>query len=325
MKGTVSRRSVLAGAGYALAGTTAGQLIAAAQAQEAAQAEIGSICLTMLFESGAKAKFESDKYVKRHLPLLKEVYGDSVGRIEVRTANAATMGIPSAFLATSTLWIRDVPSFSQKLAANAEKVNKDLDSVAKGNRLVQPDRIVLAMGDARSEISSGNVFSLFYRSAADMPGMRGMPGMPGGGRGGPGGRPPGGRSMGGPPGSGGPSGAAPAAPAADGTAPAPAADGAAATPATPAVFDSKYFTEVYLPKLYSLYGSNAVRRLEATTGVDQGAQKARQVAAYHIYVRDRGAYDGKSQSVLNEMQKDSSRFLQGFVPVFADLRLTAVA
>lgn len=323
MNVTVSRRSVLAGAGYAFAGTTAGQLIAAAHAQEAAQGQVGSICLTMLFESGAKSRFESDKYVKRHLPLLKEVYGDSVERIEVRTANASTMGIPSAFLATSTLWIRDVPSFSQKLAANAEKVNKDLDSVAKGNRLVQPDRIVLAVGDARSEIPSGNVFSLFYRSAADMPGMPGMR-VPGGGRGGPGGRPPGGGSRGGPPGGGG-SAAAPAAPAPDGAAAAPVAEGAAATPATPAVFDNTYFTEVYLPKLYSLYGSGAVRRLEATIGVDQGAQKARQVAAYHIYIRDRGAYDGKSQSVITEMQKDSSRFLQGFVPVFADLRLTAVA
>jgi hypothetical protein len=82
---------------------------------------------------------------------------------------------------------------------------------------------------------------------------------------------------------------------------------------------------VFLPKLYSLHGSNAVRRLEATVGMDQGGQKAAQTAAYHLYIRDRDAYDRVSQSAFGEMQKDATQFSQGIFPFFADMRITAIA
>jgi hypothetical protein len=59
--------------------------------------------------------------------------------------------------------------------------------------------------------------------------------------------------------------------------------------------------------------------------MDQGAQKATQIAAYHIYIRDRTAYDQKSMSAFSEMQKDAGKFTQGLIPVFADMRLTAIA
>src|SRR5690606_30559880 len=111
------------------------------------------------------------------------------------------------------LWIRDVPGFSQKLGANAERINKDLDSAARGNRLVQVDRIAWETGDARSEVPQGcDVFSVFY-PAASRP-MRAMPGAP--------------------------------------------AAGAAPSP----TFDSRYYVEAYLPRLYALYGAGAVRRVE---------------------------------------------------------------
>lgn len=274
MKGSISRRSLLAGAGYAVAGTAVGQmLMAAAHAEETPVAPPG-LCMTMLFMSGAKAKLDTDKYTKKHLPLLREVYGDSVARIELRTSTGSAMGVPSALLGTSTLWIQDVPAFSQKLGANAERINKDLDSVAKGNRLVQVDRIALELGDARSEVTQNDhVFSMFYPSAA---------------------RP----MRGGPP----PAGGAPAAPA----------------------FDAAHFVDAYLPKLYSLYGANAVRRLEATLGQDQGGQKATHVGAYHLMIRDRGDFDGKMNGVFSQMQKDAGKFTTIF-PMLADMRVNAIA
>lgn len=290
MKGNMTRRSLLAGVGCSAAGSVVGQLLSVARAQEAAQAQqgqVGGICLSMIFENGAKAKFDSGKYVKKHLPLLREVYGDSVERIELRTTAGSAMGIPSSVLATTTMWIRDVPGFSQKLGANAARINDDLDSVAKGNRLVQPDRIVLAQGESRGDIpSNSHVFSLYYRA--------GGPGM---GRG-PGGPPP----------------------------PAPAGGEPGAAPAGNAPqFDERYYVEAFLPKLYSLYGSNAVRRLEATVGMDQGGQKATQLAAYHIIIRDRGSYDQESQRAFGELQKDTGKFMQNIIPVFADMRITGVA
>jgi hypothetical protein len=91
-----------------------------------------------------------------------------------------------------------------------------------------------------------------------------------------------------------------------------------------ASFDTRYFTEAILPKLFSLYGSNAVRRLEATVGMDQGGQKAAQTAAYHLYIRDREAYDKASQTAFGEIQKDAVQFSQGIFPFWADMRVTAI-
>lgn len=309
----MSRRSLLAGIGYAAAGSTAAQLLRVAHAQEAAQArqgQAGGICLSMLFESGPKAKFDSAKYVKKHLPLLREVYGDSVERIELRTTAGSSMGIPSSVLATTTLWIRDVPAFSQKLGANAARINEDLNAVSKGNCLVQTDRIVLALGDARGDTpANSHVFSLYYRAFSG--GMGGGMGMM---RGGPGGRPPGGPAPGGPaPGGAAPGGAAPA----QGDAQAPASKDPA--------FDERYFVDAFLPKLYALYGSGAVRRLEGAIGMDQGGQKAAQLAAYHITIRDRDAYDKEARTAFGELQKDSAKFMQNVLPVFADMRVTGIA
>lgn len=246
------------------------QMLAMAQEPAATAAPgTGGLCMTMLFPNDAKAKFDAARYASKHLPLLKDVYGDSIERIELRTSTGSTQGVPSELLATTTFWIRDVAGFSQKLSANFEKINKDLDQHAKGNRLNQIDRVVYVAGEDRAQAQqNSHVFSLFYRE------LTGGPGAAGAGE---------------------------------------------------VKFDHAYFTAVFLPKLYSLYGSNAVRRLEATRGVDQGEQKARQLAAYHLYIRDRNDYDNRSASVFNEMQKDAGKFMQGIFPMFADMRLAAIA
>lgn len=297
MKGVVSRRSLLAGMSAAAAGTAAGQmLLAVARAQEpAAGATPAGLCMTMLFMEGPGSKLDNSKYAKKHLPLLTRVYGDSVERIEFRTAAGMAMGVPSPIKASTTLWIRDVAAFSQKLGANATQINEDLDGMSKGNRMVQVDRVALSLGDARADVpQNSNVFSMFY-PAASM-GMRG-PGRMGGGPG------MGGPGMGGPGAP--PAGAAPAAP------PAP-------------TFDATYFTDVYLPKLFSLYGAAAVRRLEATVGMDQGGQPAAHKGAYHLLIRDRGAYDTAAQRAQGEILMDAGKFTTIF-PIIADMRVTAIA
>jgi len=311
MTSRMSRRSLLAGTGHIVAASTVGHMLAAvARAQEAAPAPPG-LCMTMMFMQGQKARFEAGNYEKQHLPMLRQVYGDSVERIELRTASASAMGIPSPILATSTIWIRDVAGFSQKLGANAAQINKELDEVSRGNRQVQVDRIALAVGEARADVpDNSHVFSLFYPAAAPAMGGMGMGGMGMGGPGRGGGRGPG------------PGGAPPAPPAGDAAAASGTAPGAA-SPAGPR-FDPAYFVDVFLPKLYSLFGSNVVRRLEATLGMEQGGQKPAYFGAYHVMIRDRGAYDSRSSSVFTELQKDSGQFTTVF-PTLADMRVAAIA
>lgn len=290
MKSTnLSRRSVLAGAGYVAAGSAVGPLLSVARAQEAAQARVGqpgSICLSMVFDDGSKVKFDTGKYVKEHLPLLREVYGDSVERIEVLAAPErdpkalitmvpmfAGIAVPRA---ATTLWIRDVAAFGQKLATNAQRINQHLEALSYGNRLVQTNRVVLELGDARSEIPVETpVVSNYYRQFVAYKRNREDVPVP-------------------------PAGSVPP-------------------------FDARLFAEGYLPRLFSLYGSDAVRRLEATVGMDQGGQKATQIAAYHLYVRDRSALDAQTANVYQQLKEETAQFNLNGVRLLSDVSVKGIA
>jgi hypothetical protein len=273
MKANVSRRSVIAGAGYAAACSVAGQLLAVVRAEEAAQAqrgEAGGICLSMIFEEGPKSTFDTAKYLKNHLPLLQDVYGDSVERIELRATEQTQTGFRLLILyaglpspqATTTFWIRDIAAFGQRLSANAARINKELDALANANRLVQTDRIVLALGESRSAITTDTfVVSLYYRQPK--------------------------------------------------------------TATAAAVFDQKYFQESYLPALYAGLGPNAVRRIEASVGLVQGGQPPAVIAAFHVYIRDRDAFD-LAKGALDEALKDQAKLTQNTTHMLVDMRVKGV-
>ncbi len=273
MKANISRRSVIAGAGYAAAASVAGQLRSVARAEEAVQArnsQAGGICLSMLFEDGPKSTFDTDKYLRNHLPLLQEVYGDSIERIELRTMDGTDAPIRSSIVfaglpsprATATIWIRDVAAFSQRLSANADRINKDLDALAKANRVVQTDRMVQAFGKPRSAIVTDTlVTSVFFRKPKT----------------------------------------------------------ATAAP----VFDQKYFQESYLPALYTGLGPSAVHRIEATVGMGQGGQAPAVIGAFHVFVRDRDAFD-LANMAFREVNKDVAKLTQNTTIMFVETRVKGI-
>jgi hypothetical protein len=284
MRSSISRRSVLAGVGSAV-----GQLLSVARAQEAAQARLGQaggVCLSMIFDDGTKVTFDTEKYVSKHLPLLREVYGDSIERIEVHaapdrdpkaliTSVAMFAGIPVPRAAT-TLWIKDITAFGQKLASNAARINKDLEAVSYGNRLVQPNRVVLELGEPRSEIMTGTqVVSNYYRQFVAYKRNREDVPVP-------------------PPGS------------------------------VPG-FDARLFVESYLPRLFSLYGAGALRRLEATLGMEQGGQKPAQIAAYHFYIGDRAAFDRSTPDVYMQLREETAAFNPSGVRLLSNMLVKGVA
>jgi hypothetical protein len=289
MQSGISRRSVLAAAGCAAVGSAVGSLLSVARAQEAAQArqgQAGGICLSMVFEDGTKVKFDTETYVNNHLPLLREVYGDSVERIEgmvgpERDPKALIISVPMFAgipvpCAVTTLWIRDVASFGQRLAANADRINKDLDTVSHGNRLVQPNRVVLELGEARSQITTDTqVVSNFYRQHVAYKGT-------------------------------------------NVNVPAPA-------PGSVPPFDTRLFVEGYLPRIFSLYGPDAVRRLEATVGMDQGGKAAVQIAAFHMFIGDRDAFDAKTQDVFQQVKEETAKLNPSAARVLGQMRVKGVA
>jgi len=157
MARNLTRRSLLAGAGYATAwGALGARLLSLAEAQEAPAAPAQQLALNMIFPNVAKAKIDEKKYIKNHMPMLRRVYGDSVSRIEFRTLVGPPTGVAAAsVLATAHIWIKDVKAFSQALATNSQAINLDLNAVAKGPRIVQVDKLIAARGDDISQVEVG--------------------------------------------------------------------------------------------------------------------------------------------------------------------------
>ncbi len=261
MSAILTRRSLLTGASYAAAGAAlAARLVSLAEAEEAVQPQVApALSLNMVFLNDQKAKFDQDRYIKKHLPLLRKIYGTSVERIELRTAQSPSPGMPpSAILATAHFAISDVRAFSQALGAGSKEINEDLDATAKGTRVSQVDRLVASVGEPLSEVKVGaQVMTTLY------------PAQPG------------------------------------------------------KTLDKDYFVATHVPKLFSIYGGNALRRVEGNLGVDQGASKATYVATTHLYVRDRSAYADSQQQAMGDLIEDAKKYTTIF-PLFGELRIQAI-
>jgi hypothetical protein len=159
MSRNLTRRSLLVGAGYVAAyGTLATRLPSLAEAQQAQPTAAGpALCMSMLFPNDPKAKIDEKLFINKHMPMLRGIYGDSVERIEFRTSQSPTSGMPPAsLLASAHIRIRDVAKFSKALTQNSKAINLDLDVAAKGPRFVQIDRLVASLGEELSEVKAGS-------------------------------------------------------------------------------------------------------------------------------------------------------------------------
>jgi hypothetical protein len=261
----LSRRSLLAGVGSAaVCGSFASSFISLAQAGEAAAPAAApaapQMAFSMMFMAGKKTKFDLKKYESKHLPLLKQSYGDSVSRIEMLTANAtARGGTVSDIRVTTTLYIANLQQFAKLLGAAAPTVNTSIADISTGPTNAQLDRLLYENGKPRSEVLEGHqVVSTYYKEKAG------------------------------------------------------------------ATFDTQYFTEVYLPKLRSYYGDGAVRRIEAFMGVPQGGTKPAIVAALHLYIRDRDAFNSANGEGQKELMQIDNKYYPPEEQMWADSKVTAV-
>lgn len=176
----IGRRSVLRGLGHtATFGSLAAALPALGQAaqQAAAAPAPQKICLSMLYPSGEGLAFDADGFRDRHLAVLKNAYGPSVERVELRVAppppppppvvegQAAPPSPPTPpLLAAVSLWIGNVSEFIKRSQASAKAVAADMANVTRSAPMVQFDVLEGQGGDAAGSVLGGTtvVSSYFF-------------------------------------------------------------------------------------------------------------------------------------------------------------------
>jgi hypothetical protein len=133
-----------------------------AAARAAVQAsDESSVCLSMIY--GKAARFESDRFRDKHLPLLRQIYGDCLERIEMRHAPKPGKDVPPApIVAAVNLWIRDLQAFGAITLKSGPEVVADLAKVTTDSPWVQYDQAISVLGDGRDAVQVGTDCLSFY-------------------------------------------------------------------------------------------------------------------------------------------------------------------
>jgi len=83
----------------------------AAQAQITDKGKAARLCLTVLYPWQEDAKFDFVYYRDKHLVMLRELYGASVGKMEIRKGLRKGDGSAPAFVASVTIEILSMEGF----------------------------------------------------------------------------------------------------------------------------------------------------------------------------------------------------------------------
>jgi hypothetical protein len=283
----ISRRELLCGMGHAAA---FGALAAALPRRlNAADSGDAAVLLSMNYANAPNAQFDAVRFGAVQLPLLRQIYGDSVERIELRVPSAAMMpaaaappkqsrswstpgsakAVPktptmpqppaSPVLAAVSLWIRDVKGFAEKTAAARSQIAEGMAQIVSGSApIVQYDRVLALLGDARDSIAVDSEVTSYYFTVGD------------GGQ-----------------------------------------------------FDVKDYNDNVIPSMVKIYGEKALRRIEFSMGVKAESGGQPPVAAEaHYYIRDRAAWDQASMAGGRQLAAEAAKH-PGIKRVRASMRIAA--
>jgi uncharacterized protein (TIGR02118 family) len=133
----ISRRAINAGM---LTGFST--LTTVLSAPLAANAKGAGQCLTVLYPTQPDARFDFDYYRHKHLVMLRELYGKSVGKMQVRKGLRKGDGSPPAFVASVTIEILSMEAFDAAGKEHLPKLMADLPNFSNITPVGQIEEIV---------------------------------------------------------------------------------------------------------------------------------------------------------------------------------------
>lgn len=173
----IGRRRVVTGLGQAATfGSLAAALPRLALAGQAAAPAPQKVCLSMLYPSGEGLSFDADAFRDRHVKVLRDAYGPSLERIELRVAPppppppVVAEGEPAPpppaslpVLASVSMWLASINEFVKRAPDAARVVAADMANITRSAPMVQFDVVEGQAGDAASSVIGGStVLSSFF-------------------------------------------------------------------------------------------------------------------------------------------------------------------
>jgi uncharacterized protein (TIGR02118 family) len=131
---TCSRRSAV----RLIGGLTALGALLAAPAAGAKKSKDARHCLSVYYPWQPDARFDFDYYRDKHLAMMSELYGKSVGRFQVRKGLRKGDGSSPAFIAVMTVEIQSMEAFD---AAGKQHLPKLLADLANFSNVIPVGQI----------------------------------------------------------------------------------------------------------------------------------------------------------------------------------------
>lgn len=121
------------------------------QGARAADGAKGAHAMTILYPAGDGIRFDPDYYRDHHLKLIMRLYGSSIERFELRTAQP-----PSKFSAAVNIWIADFEAFNANNTQHGPELVADVRNFTNSQPTIQFDEVHGMMGAPASDMKTGD-------------------------------------------------------------------------------------------------------------------------------------------------------------------------
>ena len=102
-------------------------------------------CITILYPSKDNDDFNFDYYRDVHAPLIKEIMGDSMHKLELRRGTDVQTGVKPQFVATITIWVADWAKYEERVPPRQQEMIDQLPHFTKQMPQVQIDEVVVEL------------------------------------------------------------------------------------------------------------------------------------------------------------------------------------
>src|SRR5271170_3041335 len=99
-------------------------------------------CITVMYPNKPGVTFNFDYYLKHHATLIKRLYGEGIGRLELRRGAATPDGAPIPYVAIINIWIGSQQAFDEAAAKHAATLIADVPNFTNTMPQIQIDEIV---------------------------------------------------------------------------------------------------------------------------------------------------------------------------------------
>jgi uncharacterized protein (TIGR02118 family) len=98
-------------------------------------------CITVLYPAKDNASFDFQFYLRRHVPLIEDILGKSLHRLEVRRGQPAADGTAPLYTAVISIWIADWAAYEAAMAARAKELIDEVPLFTKVMPIIQTDEV----------------------------------------------------------------------------------------------------------------------------------------------------------------------------------------